>query len=118
MKKTDKKIENTLRTTLTKACDIALDNVQGFQWLTHQVNAAKGGYTKLSQSLSITCVFDRNEQLALAISTHQDDFLRSLITEQLASAGIPITNPNRQIILDSEENCDQENGGLWQQRLR
>lgn len=112
MRKTDKKIDNTLIAVLTEVCDIALDAVDGFQWLTHQVN-----YQQWPQSLTITCVFDRNQQLDAAISSHQDQFLRSLITEKLATAALPITKPLQQIRLDSEENCQREHQGQWQHRL-
>mgnify|MGYP000521850843 CR=1 FL=1 len=113
MKKTDKKIDNKLRAVLTQACDIALDNVEGFQWLTHQVD-----YQRWPQSLTITCVFDRNEQLAAAITAHQDDFLRSLITEKLAAAAVLLNNPRQQIRFDSEEKCAKEHQDQWQQRFR
>ena len=40
MRKTDKKIDNQLRLVLTEACEVALKDIDGFQWLTHLVNYA------------------------------------------------------------------------------
>ena len=98
---------------LTQACGIALNCVDGFQWLTHQVN-----YARWPQSLLITCVFSCNKQLDAALTNHQDDFLRSLIAEKLAAVAVPVNNLRQQIHFDSEENCDRENQGQWQNRLR
>lgn len=113
MKKTDRKIDITICTALTQACKIALDNVDGFQWLTHQVN-----YQQWPQSLMITCVFDRNSQLDAAITTHQDDFLRSLISDKLAAVAVPLNKPHKQIRFDSEQNCSEQHQGQWPQRLQ
>ena len=38
MRKTDKKLENTLIAALTEVCEAALEAFDGFQWLTHFVN--------------------------------------------------------------------------------
>ena len=35
MRKSDKKIENQLRLTLTDVCETALKRFNGFEWLTH-----------------------------------------------------------------------------------
>lgn len=48
MRKTDKKIENNIRISLTKVCEQALKEVDGFLWLTHTVN-----YSKFPESLQI-----------------------------------------------------------------
>ena len=112
MKKTDKKYEKAIREALTEVCDIALDEVPGFQWLTHQVN-----YSRFPDSLSVVCIFDTNSELASALLAQQDDFLRSLIREKLSAVGIPIKDMVRQVSFDTEEACMLEHGGKWQQRL-
>ena len=38
MTKTDKKRDKAIREALTKACEIALQRNDGFQWLTHEVD--------------------------------------------------------------------------------
>ena len=113
MKKTDKKIENAIRLALTEVCDIALDEVPGFQWLTHRVN-----YSSFPDSLSVVCIFATNTDLANAIIAKQDDFLRSLIREKLSAAGISIKDTARQVRFDTEEACALEHGGRWQERFR
>lgn len=113
MKKTDKKNEKAISEALTEACHIALNQVVGFQWLTHRVN-----YSRLPDSLSVVCIFDTNSELASAFLAKQDDFLRSLIREKLSAVGIPIKDMARQVSFDTEEACALEHGGKWQQRLR
>ena len=113
MKKTDKKYEKAIREALTEACDIALDEVAGFQWLTHEVN-----YSRFPDSLAVVCIFDTNSELASALLAKQDDFLRSLIREKLSAAGISIKDTARQVSFDTEEACALEHGGKWQQRLK
>ncbi len=113
MKKSDKKYEKAIREALTEACDIALNEVPGFQWLTHQVN-----YNRFPDSLSVVCIFDTKSELASALLAQQDDFLRSVIREKLSAVGISMKDMSRQICFDSEEACAFEHGGRWQERLR
>lgn len=113
MKKTDKKNEKSISEALTEACHIALNQVAGFQWLTHRVN-----YSRFPDSLSVICIFDTNSELASALLAKQDDFLRSVIREKLSAVGIPIKDMVRQVSFDTEEACTLEHGGKWQQRLR
>ena len=113
MKKTDKKYEKTMREALTGVCDIALDEVPGFKWLTHKIN-----YRCFPDSLVVVCIFDTNRDLANALLAQQDDFLRSIIREKLSAAGISIKDMARQVRFDTEEACALEQGGRWQERLR
>ncbi len=108
MKKTDKKIDNAIRGALTEVCDKALEEHDGFMWLTHRVD-----YQNIPASLSITCVFDTNEQLS---NTHVDD-LRVIIKNKLASIAIYINDSRQTVRFDTEENCTKEHKGNWQQRL-
>ena len=113
MKKTDKKIENAIREALTEVCEMALDEVPGFQWLTHLVN-----YSDFPGSLSVVCVFDTNNDLSSALANHKDDYLRNLIKEKLAAVGIEFKDTRRHVNFDTEEACKNENGGKWHERLR
>lgn len=108
MKKTDKKIDNAIRGALTEVCDKALEEHDGFMWLTHRVD-----YQNIPASLSVVCVFDTNEQLSNA---HVDD-LRVIIKDKLASIAILIKDSRQAIRFDTEENCIKEHKGNWQQRL-
>ena len=113
MKKSDKKIENTVRKALTEVCEVALAEVAGFKWLTHFVN-----YSDFPDSLSVVCVFDTNAELSNALAEHKDDFLRRLIEQALAAANIHITDMRQRLSFDTEENCQNENAGKWQSRFR
>jgi hypothetical protein len=113
MKKTDKKIENSLRKALTQVCEIALDEVAGFQYLTHLVS-----YNDFPGSLSVICVFDNDNNLSRLVSSHQEDYLRRLIDQKLAAAGIRISDIRQHVIFDSEQACHNQHGGKWHKRLR
>jgi hypothetical protein len=112
MKKTDKKTDNTVREALTKVCELALDDVPGFKWLTHFVN-----YRNFPSSLSVVCVFDTNDDLSSALNTHKDDYLRKLIQTELSAVGIYIRDMKQHVSFDTEEACDNENGGKWHERF-
>ncbi len=98
MKKSDKKIDKLLREALTEVCDIALEDIAGFQWLTHFAN-----YRAFPSSLEILCVFEREDQLKDALAAGHDQLLRTLITQRLAAIDIPLAKPRQQIRFDSEE---------------
>ncbi|WP_372743413.1 Fis family transcriptional regulator [Neptunomonas sp.] len=98
MKKTDKKIENAIRIALTEVCDVALDEVPGFKWITHFVN-----YDAFPSSLVVVCVFATKSDLSSALSTHHDDFLRTLITNKLSAANIQCKDSRQYVRFDSEE---------------
>jgi len=113
MKKTDKTLENTIVTLLTRVCEQSLKSFDGFQWLTHLVN-----YKDFPRSLTIICVFDRQDQVSKLLSSSNHDYLVSLIVEQLKSAGIQLPNAQQQIQFDSEEACNLEHAGKWNRRLK
>ncbi|WP_417445538.1 hypothetical protein [Kangiella sp.] len=109
MRKTDKKIDNALRAALTEACEIALENYDGFEWLTHFVN-----YNDFPGSLKVVCIYDTNARLEKT----DKQAVRSLIREKLASIAINMKDSRQQISFDTEENCSRENGGKWNERFR
>ena len=113
MKKTDKKIENSLREALTEVCEVGLDDVAGFKWITHFAN-----YSNFPGSLLVVCIFDTNNDLSNAYKAHSDDFLRSLIKEKLSAADIHIKDLRQQVNFDTEEACEIENGGKWHERFK
>ena len=113
MKKADKKVENCTRKALIEVCELALDEVAGFKWITHFAN-----YSSFPGSLSVVCVFDSNSDLSKAYDTHKDDFLRSLIKEKLSNVGIHIKNIRQHVNFDTEEACKNEHGGKWQERFK
>ncbi len=112
MRKTDKKIDNQLRVILTEVCEIALKEIDGFQWLTHLVN-----YSHFPKSLKIVCVFDTNETLADFMSTSSHTKLMSLIQKKLNEVGVKVKNVSDHIAYDTEENCERQHNGKWAERL-
>ena len=113
MKKTDKKIDNSVRDALTEVCEIALNEVTGFEWITHFIN-----YNHFPESLLVVCIFDTNNDLSNVLSTHKDDYLHKLIKEKLSAVGIHIKNIRRQVSFDTEEACKNENRGKWPERFK
>jgi hypothetical protein len=109
MRKTDKKIENTVIAVLTDVCDIAQETYNGFKWITHFVN-----YTDFPRSLSVVCIFDTNEQLKKTAVNE----LRQLINEKLLSVNIKLTDVHGQVSFDTEENCNNQNNGNWDERFK
>jgi len=113
MRKTDKKLDNTLRVSLTRVCETALEEVAGFKWLTHLVN-----FSDFSESLRVVCVFESDTELNNAKSNNQDKHLRDLIKQELETAGIKLKNISKQISFDTEEQCELQNNGRWSNRLQ
>lgn len=112
MKKTDKKLENTIITILTDVCEQSLKDIDGFQWLTHSVN-----FNDFPRSLTVVCVFDTQAQISELRNTAQHEELINRITGQLKEGGIVLSHPQKQIKFDSEEKCLEEHGGSWKKRL-
>lgn len=112
MRKSDKKLDNQIIKALTEVCHSALEDIAGFQWLTHTVN-----FDKFPQSLKITCVFDTNQALAQYAKSEANQYLLTLITDKLASIGLKLNNIKNQVELDSEENCRLYHAGNWSKRL-
>ena len=109
MKKTDKKIENAIVAALTEACGTALEQHDGFTWLTHFVN-----YQKFPSSLSIVCVFDTNENLLKA----NNEAIEAIIQAKLASIDIKIKDIRQHVSFDTQENCERDNNGSWDERFK
>ncbi|GLX83685.1 Fis family transcriptional regulator [Thalassotalea eurytherma] len=112
MKKSDKKIENNLRKSLTDVCENALEDIDGFVWLTHRVN-----YASFPDSLQITCVFKANSQLATFVKSKEKHGLLEQLATALKGIDINIKSINNHVFFDSEESCDSETDGNWAKRL-
>ncbi len=113
MKKTDKKRDKQICLALTKACEVAKQQVQGFQWLTHLVN-----YAQFPGSLSIVCIFDTKEELAEARQQMKDQLIIALIKTELECISINFKEINRHVSFDTEEACDAEHNGNWSKRFK
>jgi hypothetical protein len=105
MRKSDKKIENLLITSLKGACEDALGVYEGFEWLTHAVN-----YQKYPDSLLIICMFDTNENLSKTINKDNGDEFKALIAAKLLLGGIQLKDAGKHIKFDTEEALKNRSG--------
>ena len=112
MKKSDKKLDNKLRNALMVVCEQALNENAGFKWLTHIVN-----FNRFPQSLIVVCVFDTNADLDKAKSNNLTAELVKLISCEFVKAEFNIKELTQHVKFDTEENCDNQNYGRWNQRL-
>ena len=112
MRRTDKKIDNNVRKALTTACDTALENIEGFKWLTHTAK-----YDCFPGSLMVTCVFDTEESLDRAYQQELDAYFRKLIQGSLLKVGVKFKHVQKQVRFDTEEACEREHSGNWSERI-
>ena len=112
LSKTQKKTDNNIRITLTRVCDSLLETLPGFLWLTHTVD-----YSNFPASLIITCVFDTNEDIERAEKNGDAASLRKTIQAKLLKIGIKFNFLEKQIRLDSEEDCNSQHEGNWAARI-
>lgn len=96
MRKSDKKIENKIRQALTEVCDLALQQINGYLWITHQVN-----YQRFPDSLIITCMFADKESADDALQ--QGELVRMTL-QKLQQVGIDLKAPNKQLRFQFESN--------------
>jgi len=104
MRKTDKKLENTITKALKESCESALDEFEGFQWLTHTVN-----FSNFPDSLRVICTFDTQANLLSFHKDNDDQVFRSIIQKNLLNVGIKLGNVNSQVSFDLEENVNLGN---------
>lgn len=112
MTKTDKKTDKLICTILTDVCDQALKNIEGFSWLTHQVN-----YKSFPESLRITCIFSTKALQRQTKEQANDIYLIRLIQQHLQTEKIMLKKPQKQIRFDNEEDCQDQHQGNWAKRL-
>jgi len=92
MRKSDKKIDNKLRVALTEVCDFALENVAGYQWITHTVN-----YDAFPASLQVSCAFSSQQVIDDLRQSQQDLVLKKEITQKLSAMGIKNFDMSKQV---------------------
>ena len=113
LSKTQKRLDNSIRTVLNDLCENTLKDYDGFEWVTHQAN-----YSNFPASLIITCVFeDQTKQLALEQSGN-DAEIRSILQRALFKIGVKVPAPLFQIRWDNEEDCLTQHQGNWKVRLQ
>jgi rRNA-processing protein FCF1 len=112
MNKTVKKLDNNVVKALTIACEMAKQDVTGFEWLTHSAN-----YANFPRSLVITCILDTLQSVDVMLLSEQDIELRKHIQKQLLKVGILLKDARQHVFFDSEEACMLEHNGDWKRRL-
>ncbi|MCO7222718.1 Fis family transcriptional regulator [Pleionea sp. CnH1-48] len=112
MRKSDKKLEKSIVSALTDACEEDLKTYEGFQWLTHIVN-----FHSFPDSLSIICVFDTQENLIKITGNNTVNEFKAAIENRLLSGNIKVRDIKRRIVFDTEEACENEHDGNWNKRL-
>ncbi|MCW8109199.1 Fis family transcriptional regulator [Alteromonas ponticola] len=112
MKKTTKKLDNSVIKALTIACETAKQWDSGFLWLTHSAN-----YQHFPASLRVTCVFGQESEIQEAYAQGMDNDLRRIIHSELLRIGVQVKDNNRLVRFDSEERCLMEDQGNWNRRL-
>lgn len=116
MRKTDKKMDNSIRLVLTEVCERALQEHKGFLWLTHLVN-----YNQFPNSLKIVCIFDTDDHLQAFLNSSGKASLHQDIIRSLKLINIPLnSSPKLQehlVCYDTEEKCLNQHNGNWALRL-
>ncbi len=113
MRKSDKKTEKRLIGALKACCSTALEQVEGFLWLTHFAN-----YDSFPASLSIVCVFDTNDNRSRMYASNKQAYIYSLIDANLQAVGIKLKDIAARVSFDTEEDCLRQDGGSWKKRLQ
>lgn len=98
MRKTDKKLDNQLQSALTRVCEAALSQVEGFQWLTHVVN-----FQNYPASLKVVCVFDNDDSMIQYLQSVHKQRLAELIEQELAAIKVNLKQPSKHILYDSKK---------------
>lgn len=89
MRKTDKKTEKKLRQILTELCETTLQEHEGYQWISHEVN-----YNRFPNSLLIRCMFTDKQS---AQQAKNQGLLVQKIKHALAIVDIDLKKTDRQI---------------------
>ncbi|WP_282353498.1 hypothetical protein [Pseudomonas sp. PS01303] len=105
------RIERRLITTLTEACETAKSEIKGFSWLTHTADL-----TALAETLKVIWVFETLADRKLA-EVDAKARIFALTAIALDEAGIELKLTDRNVRFDSEQECENAQGGDWQKRL-
>jgi hypothetical protein len=104
--------ERRLVATLTQACETAKSEVIGFCWLTHEID-----YSVFPSSLKVVWVFDTLASKDQALADGLGERMVALTAQALSEADVSVTPVADHVLFDSEEQCQREHAGNWQQRL-
>lgn len=99
MRKSDKKVENLIRSVLTEVCEDTLKGYDGFLWVTHTVN-----YSSFPQSLEIVCVFETNQDRASFLVGEGQQHVSIAIQKAFNKVGVQLKNVGKQIRYETQQN--------------
>lgn len=105
------RIERRLIAALTEACETAKGEIKGFTWLTHMADL-----DALAETLKVVWVFETLADRTLA-QVEAKARIFELTATALNDAGIDLKISDRNVRLDSEEECQRTQSGNWQKRL-
>lgn len=105
-------LERELASTLTEACEAAKARLEGFCWLTHEVD-----YTAFPASLVVVWVFDTQACKEQALAAGEGGWMVELTAWALEEAGVALEPVAAHVFFDSEEQCRRVSGGDWARRL-
>ncbi|SEF02523.1 hypothetical protein [Pseudomonas migulae] len=111
-KRDQAQIERRLIAALSKACETAKAEIEGFSWLTHDVD-----YERFPSSLMIVWVFDTDASRDEVLANGQDKRMLELTTLALSEANVHVNQVSANVHFDTEEQCQRSNAGDWRQRL-
>ncbi|CAM2845527.1 Fis family transcriptional regulator [Vibrio mytili] len=95
MRKSDKKVENLIRSVLTEVCEDTLKGYDGFLWVTHTVK-----FSSFPQSLEIVCVFETNQYKENFLVGEGHQHVATAIQKAFNKVGVQIKNVGKQIRYD------------------
>lgn len=98
MNKANKQCDKKIVKALTRICESAKFELEGFVWLTHTVN-----YTDFPNSLIVYCVFDTQEHVTAARAGGQSKVLSSRINQGLEEIGVLSAQVTVKVVFDSEQ---------------
>ena len=98
MKKTVKKLDNSIVKALTKVCDSAKADVPGFLWLTHTAD-----FANFPASLLVSCVFESNESIHGVKQNSQDALIIKWVQAELLEVGILLKQAKQNVVFINEK---------------
>ncbi|WP_105258516.1 Fis family transcriptional regulator [Pseudoalteromonas sp. T1lg88] len=113
MTKTDKKRDKQLRDLLTEICDDHCKAIAGFCWLTHKID-----WKSPQKSLTLTLVFTTDDELEAYLASDTRALVEDELVKALKVIGLSPINKTKQLVYDSEQECQIHHRGNWAKRLK
>jgi hypothetical protein len=107
-----RQLDQELVRSLTRACEAAKAEVEGFAWVTHAAQ-----WDNFPASLRLVWVFETKADVEQALEKGYGERLYALSTEALSESGIQVQKITAHVSFDSEEECQRVDHGNWQLRL-